>query len=613
MRSLARALAPGRALACGSVFALVIPGMAWAQLAPPAPPAPPVPAVAPAPPALPPSAEGAALAGQPLRQQIEARFEVLPVSDGLLLRPRQPMDGIRALEVRDGELAIDGHPAEADDLERRIGVAAAAPVRALLELDPDELRDMFDLSAAPAPTAADESLDERLQREMDEQRSEIDRRREEMRQRIEQEMERRGDDLQRRQEEALARSLERMAHRSGHRERDARVVMGTPVHVAKGETTGDVVAIGGGVTVDGEVMGDAVSVGGSARIDGPVTGSVVAVGGGVRLGPNARVMQDVVSVGGSVDRDPGAEVLGQVTEISLWQGMFGNFGGLRIPSVLRGLPVDESLPDLLRCVVVVVFLLLLGSLMAAVAPDKMERISYRIALEPLLAGIAGLAGLVIFVFGLVMVTILLAISILGIPLILLVPFAVLAAVVASIFSYYAAGHALARWSERRFGWRTGGTVRTAILGFFVLQGPWIMARLLDVVDTRHDFVGFLTNMLWLFWLTINVCAGFAGVGGLVLARLRGPAAAGIAPPMPPPLPPTSGPPRLQERSAPAGPSAPPAPQAEEPSWEQPFAELSETESTSGLPGEPETPEAPGAPEPTPGGLVDESEEEGRPG
>ncbi|HET9767886.1 MAG TPA: hypothetical protein VFS60_13605, partial [Thermoanaerobaculia bacterium] len=103
MRRSVSHLSPGRALASRFGFLLVLATATATTLGAQAVPAPPAPPAAPAAPAPP-----TAAAGQPLRQQVEARFEVLPVSDGLLLRPKQAMDGIRALEVRDGQLAIDG-------------------------------------------------------------------------------------------------------------------------------------------------------------------------------------------------------------------------------------------------------------------------------------------------------------------------------------------------------------------------------------------------------------------------------------------------------------------------------------------------------------------------
>lgn len=73
------------------------------------------------------------------------------------------------------------------------------------------------------------------------------------------------------------------------------VRMGQDIDIKADETIeGDVVAIGGRVTIAGKVLGDAVSV-----------------GGGIHLLPGSVVNGDVVTVGGKLDREAGATVLGQ--------------------------------------------------------------------------------------------------------------------------------------------------------------------------------------------------------------------------------------------------------------------------------------------------------------
>jgi hypothetical protein len=511
-------------------------------------------------------------AGQPLRQQVESRFEVLPVSDGLVLRPRQPMAGIRTLEVRDGQLAIDGREAEADDLERRIGAAAAAPVRSLLELDPDELRDLFGLSTSlPEPPDQLPPADQgAMDQQMAERRAEIERQQAEIRQRIEEELSRRADDVQRRPED-LARELERAGRRGRHRrDSDARVVMGTPVHVEKDETTGDVVAVGGSITVEGEVDGDAVAVGGSNHITGTVEGTAVSVGGSVHLGPEARVMGDVVSVGGTVEREPGAEVMGQVTEVSLWQGLGGSFvfpWNVARHGTIDGGYFDGALLRFVRCIVFVLVLILFGALASAVARNPLERISAVAGEEPWKAAVVGLLAVLLFLPAILIVLVLLAVSIVGIPLLLLWPFGVLACVFAAVFGYFCSAHALARWSERRFGWRVAGPIATMVLGVFLLQGAWLMARLVDVVDSSHNFAGFLRIMLLLFWMLVNLSAALVGVGSLILARRRGPIPA--QPLLAASPPPVSSALTSTRAAEPAHPAA--VPTVEDADWEEPFA------------------------------------------
>src|SRR4051794_23577293 len=43
-----------------------------------------------------------------LRRTIESRYEVLPVSGGVLLKPRRPQAGIRTIEMTGGQIAVNG-------------------------------------------------------------------------------------------------------------------------------------------------------------------------------------------------------------------------------------------------------------------------------------------------------------------------------------------------------------------------------------------------------------------------------------------------------------------------------------------------------------------------
>jgi hypothetical protein len=501
-------------------------------------------------------------AGQPLRQQVEERFEVLPISGGLLLRPRQDYDGIRAVEVRDGELAIDGEDAEPVDLERRVGRAAAAPVLSLLELEDDELRGLFqtgpalsDTEAAaraeaqtpgqpqatppyalpgsgapfpplpPIPPGLPDAERERLERE-------IERQHEEMRRRIEEAMEQRSDDMER-AEEDMDRAY-RDARRHGRSSSRERVIFGTPVRVAPHERTGQVVAIGGSVTVDGEVSASAVAVGGPVIVNGTVDEDVVSVGSGVRLGPQARVGGDVISVGGSIHRAPGAEVDGEVVEIGFWEGLAGGWGLGPSWDEHRYDYFEGSLSRFVRALVSLAVLLLVAALIAVFGKAGLERIGNQIAYEPWKAAVVGLLVIFLFVPVMLMVLVLLAISVIGIPLLLLWPFAVVGCFFLAFFGYLAAAHAVGRWSERRFGWRLRAPLTPVLMGLFLVHAPWVLARLVDVVDSSNDFAGFLVVTLWLFWFALNLTLLVIGTGGMMLGRKGGTVPATVPPVVPPP-------------------------------------------------------------------------------
>jgi len=67
----------------------------------------------------------------------------------------------------------------------------------------------------------------------------------------------------------------------------------------------------------GLIFKDLVAIKGNVNVKGDVGGDVVAVLGNVHLFPTARVTGDVVSVGGKVERDEGAKIEGKITEIAI--------------------------------------------------------------------------------------------------------------------------------------------------------------------------------------------------------------------------------------------------------------------------------------------------------
>jgi len=85
------------------------------------------------------------------------------------------------------------------------------------------------------------------------------------------------------------------------------VRMGENIEIAVADTVdGDVVAIGGSVTVRGHVLGD-----------------VVSIGGGIDLKSGCMVKGDVVSVGGRVHREEGTIVRGQNVSVGVFPKVFG--------------------------------------------------------------------------------------------------------------------------------------------------------------------------------------------------------------------------------------------------------------------------------------------------
>ena len=229
---------------------------------------------------------------------------------------------------------------------------------------------------------------------------------------------------------------------------DLQVPAGTVVH-------GAAIAVGGTAYVDGTVEGDAIALGGNVNVSGHVTGSVRADGGSVILHSTARVDGEAAAFGGTVVREPGATVGGRRSEPappeagSPMRGLWG-LGALAV-----GLMV------LLKPLLWLMYLLFLAGLVgsawmiAVLFPRAIARFGAVLDRDPVGAFLAGLLGWpVSFV-----VAVLLAVSIVGLTVVLLVPAALVAAVTFGTT-------AVAQVIGRRI--RPAGTVPEVVVGAVIL-------------------------------------------------------------------------------------------------------------------------------------------------
>lgn len=164
---------------------------------------------------------------------------------------------------------------------------------------------------------------------------------------------------------------------------------------------------------DGEVVEDVVSFGGSVTLgDGVVAkGDVVAFGGDVILGDGTIVDGDAVSFGGTVKKGDGAIVKGE--EVSFTSG------GLK--PMVGALPAVKNVEKSNEKSGVAAFLINfatffgLGFLLMMFAPNRMRNIEAEIKAEPVKSGLAGLLALI----GAVPLTVLLVLTVIGIPVMVL--------------------------------------------------------------------------------------------------------------------------------------------------------------------------------------------------
>lgn len=419
-----------------------------------------------------------------VHEAITARFNVLPVSRGIVLVPRSRIAGVDNIELREGTIAINGTVVTGGELRQRLGRDAAAVIE-LSYLDAEAQQRLFS-AKEPVPPQAPSTAPPPAPREGPRTTRE------------------------RRQPE--------MSDRSFRRHTDARV------------------RIGGSVTVDEDehVSGAVVAIFGSVTVNGRVTDNVVAVGGGVHLGQRAEIRGDVTVVGGRLTREEGALVTGQINEVEIgmphirihpvdwWPvsiGPWWDAGPLRTMR-LFGTLLRMALFGLLAAL----FLLL--------TPGAVGRIERTVRHEPWTSLLAGLFAQLLFVPLLVITIVVLVISIVGIPLLVLVPFAILALLVALVLGLAGSAVAFSRALLDRSGKVAKSPFVLLVIGLAAIWGLTLAGRILSLPGGPLAWLGIL--ILTVGFL-IEYAAWTMGLGGALLTRLgrRGRGWADMPPPVPP--------------------------------------------------------------------------------
>jgi hypothetical protein len=269
------------------------------------------------------------------------------------------------------------------------------------------------------------------------------------------------------------------------------------------------------VTADEEVTDGVAVVGGSARIDGRVGEGILVVGGDLHLGSTADVRGDVVLVGGTLVRDQGARLSGGVSYVSFgdWSrrtGLFGWWPRLEFGNTGRWLSLAATLFRLSILAVLMLLVLL-------VARGPVARVGRAAAAEPVRAAIVGLAAEVLFLPVVLVFSLALGLTIIGLPFVfLLVPVAILVALVALLLGFTALACRLGEWLEDRLGWRPRSALLATAMGMVLIITPTLLARLLGMAPEPLRLAAFgvliagavAEFLVWTIGLGATLLTGF---------------------------------------------------------------------------------------------------------
>lgn len=283
-----------------------------------------------------------------------------------------------------------------------------------------------------------------------------------------------------------------------------------------GAINGDLVVLGGNLTMEqgSLVTGQVAVIGGNATIHGHIEGDLVVVGGAAYLQASSIVDGDLVVPTGGITAEPGSQVLGnQVSDFNFpWGEEWARNPGriTTVPNEVMRNPGrgwgGEFVWLLFRSVGMATVALLLVLFMQS----YMKRVADTLIAQPPLAAGVGLLSVVAAGAA----TVMLALTLLLIPVAALIPFVLVVA-----------------WG---FGWISLGLEvgRRLSQGFQAVWSPALQAALGTFTLTLAT--GVVSWIPCLGWI-LGVVVGLAGLGAVVLTRFGSqeypdPARVVIAPP-----------------------------------------------------------------------------------
>jgi len=265
-----------------------------------------------------------------------------------------------------------------------------------------------------------------------------------------------------------------------------RVAMGQNLVIEEGETVdGDAVCIGGNLTVRGTVCGDAVCVGGllTATPTAVICGDAVSVGGTTDLSPQADIRGERVAVEGNI---PGLQGL-------KWLGLLGEAAS----------DLADRITAAASEVVFFGFLIFLALLLTVFLPRQAERVEEHLAGAFPYSALIGVAALILIPLA----TLVLTISIVGIPI---VPLLLLAMLVCMFVGYIVMGRVLGR---KLVGERHA--MYQIFIGLLVLQGPALFGDLLSLPGGLLEKIGgIFVGIGWVIFIGVS----FIGLGAVVYSK-----------------------------------------------------------------------------------------------
>ncbi|MCG6956524.1 MAG: polymer-forming cytoskeletal protein [Gemmatimonadetes bacterium] len=301
------------------------------------------------------------------------------------------------------------------------------------------------------------------------------------------------------------------------------------------------------VAADQTVEGNLVVIQGDARVEGTVDGDVIVVGGTLELRDGGHITGDVRLADSRIERD-GGTVDGEVRDVSGDESVVDSATRARIRDQVRDELRDElrnqvrdatrsrrspassffaplggvfrGLGGLIQDMVTIFVLTLLAMGVLAFAGDNLDNVAEMARMAPGRSAMVGLAGTFLLIPIWLVGAVALAVSIVGIPVMIAwLPLFPLAAVAAALLGYLSVARNVGEWladSDYRYtDWiRKSNPVYTIVGGLVGLGAFFIAGHVLSMVP----FLGFVHGLLTFVGVMISIVALQIGFGAVILTR-----------------------------------------------------------------------------------------------
>lgn len=269
-----------------------------------------------------------------------------------------------------------------------------------------------------------------------------------------------------------------------------------------------------------------VVFGGNATIDGQTDSDVVVIGGTLRLGPKAVVGGDVVTVGGNAVIDPTATVRGDVDTAVVNMPRINWGFGWPVWNMTGNWDAWWPFAALSATVLRLSLVLMVSLLLTVVAPGWVRSMGVR-ASSAFSSGLLGAVAEILFVPVLIAVVIGLAVSIVGIPLLGAIPFALAFGALAWTGGFAAVAACLGARLRGSSIATSSSLITDLLIGFVTICGLTIVAHVMFVGPGWMTPFGWLTRAAG---MTVEYVAWTIGLGAVLSGRFVRPRV------MPPPVP-----------------------------------------------------------------------------